>query len=445
MSAPQLERTTSAKRRRVAPDGMTAAEPAAPTASGRLYRVVWRWHFYAGMIVSPVLMVLAATGALYIFKDELEAVFYSRLMFVSPAAERVSYEAQVATVRAAVPQTFHLSQLEIHADPARATGISMSDGATFQTAYVDPYNGQFLGTMGPGGFFSVVLKIHRQLFVGTTGRIVVELVTCWTIVLLVTGAYLWWPRRGNQLWGAWLPRLRRHPYVALRDLHAVGGAYVAVIALTMAGTGLLYTYVWGSGYQLAALKTNAYEIFTNPPQNTSPPEAPSLAIDRIVEIAQQKMPGYTLSVTLPRIPNGAYVVFASGERGPTVHELSVIDRASGEILHHRFNRQAKTLAWWGTWNYPLHVGSILGLPTKIIWLATCLMLMTLPVTGMLMWWQRRPQGKLGLPRRVEVRLPRWLAATITALCIVLPMMGISVIVLLVGELMVSRIRRVVAA
>ena len=24
----------------------------------RLYRVVWRWHFYAGMIIAPVLIVL---------------------------------------------------------------------------------------------------------------------------------------------------------------------------------------------------------------------------------------------------------------------------------------------------------------------------------------------------------------------------------------------------
>ncbi len=38
------------------------------------YRVIWRWHFYAGMIIAPALIVVAATGAIYIFKDELEAV-----------------------------------------------------------------------------------------------------------------------------------------------------------------------------------------------------------------------------------------------------------------------------------------------------------------------------------------------------------------------------------
>ena len=60
---------------------------------------------------------------------------------------------------------------------------------------------------------------------------VVELVTCWTIVLVISGVYLWWPRRRERVWGTFLPRLRRHPYVALRDLHAVSGFYVAAVAL----------------------------------------------------------------------------------------------------------------------------------------------------------------------------------------------------------------------
>ena len=39
----------------------TAAQPEA-AASSRLYRAVWRWHFYAGLYVIPFLMMLAVTG-----------------------------------------------------------------------------------------------------------------------------------------------------------------------------------------------------------------------------------------------------------------------------------------------------------------------------------------------------------------------------------------------
>jgi uncharacterized iron-regulated membrane protein len=55
------------------------------------------------MIVAPALIVVAATGALYIFKDELEAVLYPGVTYVEPAAERVPYEQQLAAARAAAP------------------------------------------------------------------------------------------------------------------------------------------------------------------------------------------------------------------------------------------------------------------------------------------------------------------------------------------------------
>jgi uncharacterized iron-regulated membrane protein len=399
---------------------------------GRLYRVVWRWHFYAGMIVAPVLIVVAATGALYIFKDELEAVLYPGVTYVEPAAERVSYEQQIIAARAAMPTPVKIGLVQVFADPRRATAIAMA-GEKFQMGYVDPYRGRFLGGIEQGGFFDIVLRLHRQLFVGTTGRIVVELTTCWTIVLVATGMYLWWPRKWNQLWGVWLPRLRRKPYIVLRDLHSVGGIYTAIVAIVIALTGLIYTYAWGGGFQYAAQKTDAYDMFNKPMLCKSPPTAKNLPLDRFVEIGREKMPGKSLNVWFPRAPNGVYMVFGSSDYGPQVHEMLFIDRATGEILADRDISQAKPVYWFASWNYPLHVGSILGLPSKILWLAACLVLMTLPVTGVWMWWERRPAGRTGLPRRVDVRRPRWLVTTITATSILLPMLGLSVILLLVFD------------
>ncbi|RYY51963.1 MAG: PepSY domain-containing protein, partial [Comamonadaceae bacterium] len=43
------------------PPGALAASP----VSG-LYRRVWRWHFYAGLVCLPFLALLALTGALYL-------------------------------------------------------------------------------------------------------------------------------------------------------------------------------------------------------------------------------------------------------------------------------------------------------------------------------------------------------------------------------------------
>jgi len=282
MSATSLERTTTTTRDGLGSGGTPPANAKKAGTSDRLYRIVWRWHFYAGMIVAPALIVVAATGALYIFKDELEAVLYPG----------VSYEQQLAAARASVPTPVRIGLIQVFANPKRATGIPMV-GEKFQISYVDPYRGRFLGAIEQGAFFEIVLKLHRQLFIGNTGRIVVELTTCWAIVLVATGMYLWWPRKWNQLWGVWLPRLRRKPYVVLRDLHSVGGIYVAIIAIVISLTGLIYTYAWGSGFQYAARKTEAYDMFNNPMLCKSPPNAKDLPIDRFIEIGHEKMPGKT--------------------------------------------------------------------------------------------------------------------------------------------------------
>lgn len=423
--------------RRSVPDASPEPES---RPSHSLYRVIWRWHFYAGLFVAPVLIVMAATGALYIFKDELEGLIHARVLYVEPGASRVSYDEQIAAAIVELPKSFHVDQVSVWPDPARSTEIYAHDEVAYARVMIDPYRGNVLGKLGDDDIFPIILKIHRTLFVGTLGRIVTELVTCWTIVLLITGVYLWWPRKGNKTWGTWLPRLRRHPYVALRDLHAVSGVYVAAIVLVIASTGLLYTYVWGTGYNLAALQTGAYEIFLNPPKSESPADAPRLPIEKIVAAAAQALPNSTLTVGMPHKPDEAFVVFASGSMGPSTTDVAILDHATGRVLGQRTNSEFPALSWWATWNYPLHVGSILGLWTKVPWLIASGTLMLLPVTGVWMWWQRRPRGRTGFPRKPDVRVPRALVVGILILAAVLPVLGLSIAAILLGEKSVSMLR-----
>jgi len=420
--------------------GEAQTTPRERRQTASFYRVVWRWHFYAGMIVAPVLMVVAATGAIYVFQAELERLMYPELMFATPSQTRASYDDQLAAA-ASAGKGFTPTMLIADRDPERATLIYANDGTHFHAVYVDQYRGKLLGTLGEGDFFEVVLSIHRTLFVGTTGRIVVELVTCWTIVLVITGVYMWWPRRLKQVGGVWLPRLRGGFYRALRDLHAVSGAYVAVVALTIASTGLLYTFIWGSGYSYAALKTGAYAVFTDPPKSKSAADVPQITLDDVTRIAGERMPDASLTVYLPRVPGGAFLVFASREIGPTSDEMVVIDHGTGEVLRHTPNSEYPTLGWWTTWNYPLHVGSILGLSTKILWFIAALALMLMPITGIWMWWQRRPKGTAGLPKKVEARWPRGIVPVIVALGVFLPALGASLLVILAGEKVVRLTRR----
>src|SRR6185312_17324485 len=86
--------------------GRERAGTAARSASD-LYRAVWRWHFYAGLFVLPFLIILAVTGALYLFRGDIEPVIHADLMRVDApdGAARIAPSAMVAAAIQAQPGT----------------------------------------------------------------------------------------------------------------------------------------------------------------------------------------------------------------------------------------------------------------------------------------------------------------------------------------------------
>ena len=58
----------------------------ASSVSGSLYRAVWRWHFIAGLLVLPFLVMMAITGGAYLFKPELDHLIYRAWEDVPPRA-----------------------------------------------------------------------------------------------------------------------------------------------------------------------------------------------------------------------------------------------------------------------------------------------------------------------------------------------------------------------
>lgn len=78
----------------------TAPARAAPP----FYNLAWRWHFYAGLFVIPLMILLSITGIIYLFKPQLDTWMYADLMQVSVAEQRLSADHQLAIVREAYPQ-----------------------------------------------------------------------------------------------------------------------------------------------------------------------------------------------------------------------------------------------------------------------------------------------------------------------------------------------------
>lgn len=426
--------------------------------AGRLYPVVWRWHFYAGLLIAPILWIITITGAIYVFRTELTAWRDHSLQIVSPMSERMSYDAlyEIAARRASPHE---IEAIVVQSDPARsvrfvahaAEGGDRNPEQRHQSIYINPYTGGVLGTpVAEEDFFATVLELHRSLMLGSTGRVLSELATCWALILLGTGVFLWWPR-GKKNVAVWVPRVRGNFYAVLRDWHAVSGIYLVPITALIAVTGLFFTLVMGTAFNTTVQKLGHWppEWFGSSDSVPLVPNAVPASLDQIVATAlKYDRPDDVVSIRLADSPNVAHKAWLMRDEDKNSLRMVDIDRYTAEPLMVVDATEVPFLYRVRLWAVSIHMGQIFGTPTKILALVSTLGLFGLSVTGIWMWWRRRPTGRTGFLRRPPTRsLPAWGWVIVILTGILLPVAGASIILIGLCDLLIYRrqSRRPVAA
>ncbi|MEY8800146.1 PepSY-associated TM helix domain-containing protein [Leisingera sp. XS_AS12] len=423
-------------------------------SNSALYRAIWRWHFIAGLVVLPFILLLAVTGAIYLFKDEINDTAHRNLRFVEPADSITLTPSQIT--KAAIAS--HPGEVKAYTAPSakdRSAEVDILgvDGLK-DTVYVDPYSGAVLGSLWDGGpagspAMYVVRKLHSLEYVGWFGNRVIEAAAGWMVVLVITGIYLWWPR-GRKVGTFSMKATQGRPW--WRDMHAVTGLYAGTVIVFMAMTGLPWSSVWGEkfydyaysfglgipdGYwsdlpvsskPVSDAVDHAPWIMQNQPLPLSGAEtglARTLdAVATTVE-AMGLAPGYTVS--LPAGPTG---VFTASVYPDDINFERVIhlDQYSGEVLYDAGLADLGALGRWSEWGISVHMGQEFGLVNQIVLLAACVAMIILCISGVAMWWKRRPVGTLGLPQvPADWSIPRTLLLVAVALGIFFPLVGLSML------------------
>ncbi|MDH4870850.1 PepSY domain-containing protein [Pseudomonas sp. BN515] len=428
------------------------------------YNLAWRWHFYAGLFVIPFMIMLAVTGSIYLFKPQLDNLLYSDLMLVRPAGQALSADQQLDKVRQAYPQAA-VSQYLPPVDAEHSAQFVVSLDGRKTNLFLDPYSGQVLGTQDAENNLQAISRsLHGTLLIGTVGDRLIELAAGWAIVLVVSGVYLWWPR-GQGMRGVFWPRLANRGRLFWRDLHAVTGFWGSLVLLFMLLTGMTWTGFWGeqfsdvwnrfpaamwnevpkSDQQARSLNTAADQTVAwaveNTPLPASDPHAahkghgatgmavPSgqVSLQQVVNTAAERsvVPGY--SITLPADETGVYsiAVFADDPRNDaTLH----LDQYSGKVLADIRWQDYGVVAKSVEMGVVLHEGKFFGLANQLLMFGVCLLILLSSVSGLVMWWKRRPQGSLGVPP-LRHDLPLWKTAVVImiGLGIAFPLVGLSLL------------------
>lgn len=415
-------------------------------STSRLYRRFWRWHFYAAFLVIPFVLLQSLTGTLYLWHDEWADWAHPELRFVTPGKTVASLDAQLAAAIAAHPDA-HATTLLVSVDPRRATQVIFGghhgegDALPFPV-FVDPYRAQVLGELSgwqwmPGWS----RKVHGGWPLGDAGSWLLELGACWSVVMILTGLYLWWPRDRGLL-AALLPRTGQGARLFVRDLHGSVAVLFSAVILLFLVSALPWTQFWGNQVlkpiQSAVGQPSPFGLAARARSTPIAGVAP-LSLDEAAALARTAGVDGDLEIRIDRAPDAALSV------------RNRMPRASQEtaLALDRYSRATLVRTGWS--DYPpipravstgvdLHEGTFFGRANQWFNTVLSLALVWISVTGALSWWLRRPRGALAAPTRIGGQLPRWALGVGAGLCVVMPLLGASVLLLWAADALFGRVR-----
>ncbi len=435
---------------------MTTRSQSASCGPGIVYPTVWRWHFYAGLFCIPFVVVLAVSGAVYLFKPQVEAWLdrpYDRLSIAGPAA---GAEAQVKAALAAVPGTT-LAAYEVPRSPNAAVRVVVQRSRDKTRVYVHPETLQVLHLIHEDDrFMRLIFKLHGELLIGNFGSAIVELAASWTIVMIVTGLYLWWPRQGRGLAGTLYPRLAGGGRLFWRDLHAVTGVWISCFTLFLLVSGLPWAKVWGEYFKEARRLTGAAVVRQDWPVGAADAAIPAVATGGHGEhgtapghVPLDRSPDYAaidrlvgtvapLDLAAPVLispPAGRAVQWtAKSETQNRPRRVTLtLDGATGAVLKREGFTDRHLLDRIVAVGVAAHEGQLFGWPNQLLGLLTACGLLLLVVSGVTMWWRRRLRGSLGAPPRSPASVSWGVGALMLLFGVSFPLFAASLILVLFVE------------
>ncbi|MFT8699739.1 MAG: PepSY domain-containing protein [Acetobacter orientalis] len=430
-------------------------------------RTLWRWHFFAGLFCLPFVAFLSLTGAVYLFKPQIDDWIDWRYDHL-PIALSPSPEQDVQAALSAVPQGAFLAyELPRTLQSAARVLVSKPDGEAVRV-YVDRNTHTVLKTvLEENRFERLVFRLHGQLLLGNVGSVIMEMVASWTIVLIVTGVLLWWPRHQRGLAGIVYPRLGTKGRTRWRDLHAVTGVWTSVFLVLFLVSGLPWSFVWGHTLQsventlgrLTSVKD--WEIGAVPvaaviaghplgqpqkppakenmdmPGMDMPAASTSFAegggisgLDTVVRTAS------TLSLPAPVIitPSGSLWTVRSDTQNRPLRE-SVTVTPDGHVVKQETFAEKGLMDRIIGYGVAAHEGQLFGKMNQTINLLVAMGLLMMSSAATILWLKRKPEGSLGAPLALPTQTYGLGGIIILIiLALFLPELGLSLVVLALANL-----------
>jgi uncharacterized iron-regulated membrane protein len=469
-------------------------------SSSRQWRSLWRVHFYSGMFAMPFILLMAVTGLVILYTDPIQQATEGGIRSIEArSTEYVSYDEQAAAVATAYPDGT-VFDLTPPADREATTRFFVDDGSTNGIhVFVDPYTAEVLGDSKPGGgVIGLSNRLHAYLNNDSltvklpsvaalwsdgpvmreymVGDLILEVLGVWTLVLIGSGLYLFWPRRSAQSQGSkgarrlFGVRWATGGRARWRDLHGLAGfVMIPVMVLTIV-SGMAWSSYWADGFSSLAERVTPGSAAENTastsatrgdldrfgnqipwatgdfviPASYAPAAVDGtmpapISLDSVVRIAEDEgmKPGYTVSFPANEVDEagnpvyGSFTLYNSWPRQTGEARDVFVDQFSGAALDEQQIYGVGTIAVGMDYLVSTHMGTQLGIVSRVFMTLLCVLSIWSVISAFVMFWKRRRPGTLGLPRRpADPRLTWKLVGAAVLLGIVYPLWGAVALVVL---------------
>lgn len=459
-----------------AKDGKAPA-PASTWAAVR--PLVLRLHFYAGLLIAPLLLIAAVSGLLYSLSYQAEKIVY-RQELRSPDSDRTAMlSQQVEAARAAHPDG-KVTAVWPSSEDEESTRVLMtmpdSEESKSLAVFVDPHTAQIRGELdsyGSSGALPLrtwLSELHRHLHLGEPGRIYSETAASWLWVVALGGLFLWIGRRRTSKRALLRPEPGATGRRRTLSRHGSLGMWAAAGFLALSATGLTWSTYAGENIgavqdQLggatpvvsAELKSGEgaagagdHEGHGGDSGAGGDHEGMDIGFDNALTAARQA--GLDGPVTVKPPADGmAYVVAQRDSQFPLRLDSVSVDPGTGLILDELRFADYPLLAKLTRIGIDAHMGLTFGVVNQLLLAALALSLILIIVWGYRMWWQRRPtqdrKAGVGKPmargawRKVPltVLLPLIAAAALAGWFV--PLLGITLVAFLVLDAVLGAVAR----
>ncbi len=370
-------------------------------------------HLYAGLTCGLIVIAVCLSGTIYVYNTEIREFFDSELYFVEESGARKG--AEELKIQLENQQQAKVTAVSWNEDSDRSVQFTLKKegeedrGVTY---YVNPYSGEIIGNTSDktatAEFMGYMFSLHRWLLLDRIeepildsmgnrdlGRLINGISTSLFLLGVLTGMIIWFPNKVKNwkqgLKIKWSGNWKRVNH----DLHNTLAFYSIILLFIMAATGPFWSFNW---YREAYQKT--FDTYQSPEQKEAEQEKvkptftqnEAITLDDILAKTNQMLDFEgPVRISLPGAEDEPIAIrkYQSGFFAGTGSDELQLSPENLEVLEVKLFSDLPIRQQIGRSVKSLHTGEIFGQFSKFFWFLACAIATSLPITGTLIWLNKR--------------------------------------------------------